>query len=147
MKDFDWIIEHEVVPDLDDNLSFDGIKVIVPRSLVLVEYDGVLHLEGFPKVAKQTKLKDFLKDKFYVGKNDRRKVVPMLPKMKLELVENRNYMPDSLWDKLSQKQKDELTTVKFYWMRRFCFELTISNVKNLYKNHCIRLTTKKNPLL
>jgi hypothetical protein len=153
MKDFDWIIEHEVVPDLDNNLSFDGITVIVPRSLLLVEYDGVLHLEGFPKVAKQVRLRKFLQDNFYEGK---RVHIPFLPRMELKVVENRNYIPDNLWEKLSQEQRDKLTTVRFYWrgvskLKRntvlFCFELTMKNVKELYKNNMIRLNYWKNPVL
>jgi hypothetical protein len=147
MKDFDWIIDHQVIPDLDDNLTFDGIKVIVPRSLVLVEYDGVLHLEGFPRVAKQTKLRHFLINKIYNGKPVH---IPLLPRMSLEVVENRNCIPDVYWDNLTQEQKDKMTTVKFYYFgfqSLFCFELTMKNVKELYKNNMIRLNYTKNPIL
>ena len=76
--------------------------------------------------------------------------------MELKVVENRNYIPDNLWEKLSQEQKDKLTTVKFYWrgvskLKRntvlFCFKLTMKNVKELYKNNMIRLNYWKNPVL
>lgn len=49
MKDFDWIIEHKIIPDLDINMSFDGVELIVPTSLCVVEYNGVIHLEMLPK--------------------------------------------------------------------------------------------------
>jgi hypothetical protein len=130
MEDFDWIKEYEVIPDLDNNMSFDGVKLIVPRGLVLVKYNGVTHLEFLPSKAKQTKLSVFLREKFYEG---RRVHIPLFPKMELEVVEKKYH-----------------TTVKFYWCgikRLFCFELPMSNVKDLYKNNAIRLTTQKNTIL
>jgi hypothetical protein len=147
MNGFDWIEEHQVIPDLNDNLSFDSVTLTVPRHLCVKEGNPISHVQWYDSIEHKIKISQLIQKKFYRGE---RVGVPFYLRMKLKVKENRNYIPDNVWDSMSQYQKDKLTTVKFYWNgleSLMCFELSIDNVKELYNKNQIRLTMLKNPIL
>jgi hypothetical protein len=138
MDPFDWIREHDIVPDLNINESFDGVKVLVSRGLRIRDYEYGHQLKLFPTPTSIGTVVKFF----------RKKGLPTnfwYFRVTLKIIKPQVNVPKNVYNKLSKETIDDLTVVQFLWRGSIpVFQMPISDLKSFYQNQQIRLNLYPN---